>query len=292
MGQTLVIANPKSGFGKANCDLSAMLRSVWPTEVDVHVSQSKTDTVERLAPANLGDTQTVLVAGGDGMINSVGSELLDRDIVMGVLPAGSGNGFARHFGIPLKLPKAAAALAQAQPRRMDVGMVNGTPFFVTASFAWDAALVETYERMPMRGVPSYGVAGVMELFRYHPQPFEVEFDDGSTESFPAPILFTVANLTQFGGGAVVAPHADPFDGELDLVEIDKSNIPNVIWRARAFFEHRWDETDAVRTRRFKSLHMTRAEPGPVQVDGEIMDASADVEITLRSGALRVLVPLA
>jgi len=263
---------------------------VWPTEVEVHVSQSKADTTERLSPANLGEVDTILVAGGDGMINSVGGELMGRELTLGVLPTGSGNGFARHFGIPLKLPKAAAALASAQPVQIDVGTVNGTPFFVTASFAWDAALVETYERMPMRGVPSYGVAGMMELFRYHPQAFEVAFDDGTTESFPQPILFTVANLTQFGGGAVVAPQADPMDGQLDLVEIDKSNIPNVIWRARAFFERRWDQTDAVRTRRFRALHMTRAEPGPVQVDGEIMEASADVEVAVRPGALRVLVP--
>jgi len=285
--RTLVIANPKSGFGKASCDLSARLRSVWPGELRVHVSQSKADSAEQIAA---GEFDQLLVAGGDGMINSIGGQLLGSDIPFGVLPTGSGNGFARHFGIPLKIEAAAAALAAGTTVTMDAGLVNGVPFFVTASFAWDAALVETYERMPMRGVPSYGVAGMVEWFRYEPQSFRVVYDDGTEEHFPQPVLFTVANLTQFGGGAVVAPQAVVDDGQLDLVAIDKSNIPNVIWRARAFFERRWHETDAVLCRRFKKLTLTRAEPGPIQVDGEIMEAAAEVVVEVREAALQVMVP--
>jgi len=285
--KTLVIANPRSGFGKANCDLSARLRSVWPGELRVHVSQSKQDSAEQIAA---GGFDTLLVAGGDGMINSIGGQLLGSEIPLGVLPTGSGNGFARHFGIPLNIEQAATALANGSVVQMDAGTVNGVPFFVTASFAWDAALVETYERMPMRGVPSYGVAGMVEFFRYEPQAFRVTYDDGTEEDFKRPILFTVANLTQFGGGAVVAPQALMNDGLLDLVAIEQSNIPSIIWRVRAFFERRWHETDAVLCRRFRKLTMTRAAPGPIQIDGEIMEAAATVEVEVREAALRVLVP--
>jgi len=285
--KTLVLANPKSGFGKANCDLSARLRSVWPGELRVHVSQSKQDSADQI---QAGGFDRLLVAGGDGMINSIGGHMIGSDIPLGVLPTGSGNGFARHFGIPLQIEQAAAALAQGSVVTMDAGAVNGVPFFITASFAWDAALVDTYERMPMRGVPSYGVAGMVELFRYEPQSFRVVYDDGTEEEFKRPILFTVANLTQFGGGAVVAPQAVADDGQLDLVAIDKSNMPSIIWRARAFFERRWHETDAVLCRRFRRLTMTRTEPGPIQIDGEIMEAAADVVVEVKEAALRVLVP--
>ena len=60
-------------------------------------------------------TDTVLVVGGDGMVNTIGSELVNTDVRLGVVPAGSGNGFARHFKIPLHPIAAAQALLTATP---------------------------------------------------------------------------------------------------------------------------------------------------------------------------------
>ena len=73
--------------------------------------------------------------------------------------------------------------------------------------AWDASIAKSFARSPIRGFLPYVLAGVQELFEYTPQDMAVVIDDRQTVEFAAPMVFTIANLSQYGGGAKIAPRA-------------------------------------------------------------------------------------
>jgi diacylglycerol kinase family enzyme len=146
MKQVLVLINPKSGVSGPYRYIAA-IEKVWDTpehDVFFQFSQSAQDGADKARRAIDRGADTVLVVGGDGMVNTIGSVLVNTPVRLGVLPAGSGNGFARHFKIPLHPTEAAEALYNGCTTSIDVGRVNDRLFFVTCSMAWDGALVECW----------------------------------------------------------------------------------------------------------------------------------------------------
>ena len=291
MKQTLVLVNPKSGTSGPYRFISA-IESIWDTPQNnlfFQFSRSAEDGVEKVRRAIQQGVDTVLVVGGDGMLNTIGCELVGTGVRLGVIPAGSGNGFARHFHIPLDPEAAARSLLEGRVQQIDVGRVNGRYFFITCSMAWDAALVEGFERMPFRGVFSYVLGGAQQLFEYKPQPFEVLIDE-KKYNFKQPLIFTVANLSQFGNDVLVAPDARSDSGELELVAIEKKDIPIVMSQVHRFIEKTFHHHPLVTNLRFKNLVLHRENPTPIQVDGELMQAGKEVSIEVLPAALQVLLP--
>ena len=162
-----VLINPHSGLSRSFGELQEVFERYWGNpEIDLsyQFSRSAEDGQGKARRAIDDGVDTILVAGGDGMVNSIGSVLVDTSVALGVIPTGSGNGFARHFNIPLIPQKAVQALAYSKRQRIDVGLANGQPFFVTCSMAWDAAIVRTFEKSPIRGMLPYVLAGAVEQF--------------------------------------------------------------------------------------------------------------------------------
>lgn len=289
----LVLINPKSGTGTAFESFRGLVESglnSTHSEVTTQFSHSVADGQQKARRAVQEEVDTIFVVGGDGMVNSIGSELIGTATALGVIPTGSGNGFARHFGIPLDLPKAIQALATAQRYAIDVGTANGHPFFVTCGMAWDAEIVRSFEAMPMRGIAPYVFAAATGWITFNPQPFEIEFDGQETLIFEDPAICTVANLTQYGGGAQIAPSARPDDGIMEMVMVRHRDLPHVLVNIRRLFNGTIDQLPQVFTRPFRSLVVTRQDAGPIQVDGELRESPAVVQIGLRPRRLTVRVP--
>jgi len=233
---------------------------------------------------------TLLVLGGDGTVNTTASELINTETSLGVVPMGSGNGFARHFCVPLQPEEAIRALARATTQTIDVGRAGGRPFLVTCSLAWDAALVRSFERSPVRGILPYVFAGVYEFLGYRPREITAELDSGEVLTFPDPVVFTIANLTQYGGGAVVASDAKHDDGLLDLVVARKQDVSVLVANIHRLLSGSIAELPSVVHRRFRSMVATRYEATPIQVDGELVEADRVLRIEATPRCLRVLVP--
>ena len=290
-----VLINPKSGFAQSLGATLKAIEAAWyaaGAEVVYQFSNDVADGVAKARRAVADGIETLLVAGGDGMINTIGAELVGTNTALGVIPAGSGNGFARHFNIPLQTDKAAAVLAQSVRTRIDVGTANGRPFFVTCSMAWDAALVRHFEKSPVRGIVPYVLAGAQGFLEFKPQPFRVLLDDREELSFADPMVFTVANLTQFGGGARIAPQACADDGHLELVVFSRQDFPKILPEMGRLFNGTLDRIPQVVTRKFRHLRVLRASAAELQLDGELVQAGTEVEVCVREKALNVLVPAA
>ena len=291
MKQVLVLINPRSGVGGPYRYIAA-IEKVWDTpenDVSFQFSQSASDGKEKVRRAIERGTDTVLVVGGDGMVNTIGGVLVDTDVRLGVVPAGSGNGFARHFKIPLQPEVAAQALLHGSTTRIDVGKVNNRLFFVTCSMAWDGALVETFEKFPFRGIVPYVLAGATQLLEYKAQPFHVRIDDETIE-FKHPLIFTVANLSQFGSDVLVAPDARADSGDLELVAIEKNSMPLVLSQVHRFIEKTFHQHPHVTNRHFKHMTVHRDNDSPIQIDGELFDGGTSIEVEVLPSALNVIIP--
>lgn len=263
---------------------------VTGTELVYQFCQSGDDGYLKARHAVNEGVDTILVAGGDGTINTIGRALIGTDVALGVIPAGSGNGFARHFGIPLVPANAVKALASAPVRKIDVGIVNDRPFFVTCSMAWDASIAKGFMRTRIRGVLPYIFAGVNEFFEYEPQDMIVDIGVKEKIRFERALVFTIANMTQFGGGAKIAPHAQPDDGYLELVVALHQDVPKLFANIGKLFDGSLDELPEVITRRFKELTVTRPRASPIQIDGELIDQPQKIYVKVIPSALNVLVP--
>ena len=289
-----VLVNPKSGLGTSFDSFWGLIEDQFGrqgADVSYQFSNDVGDGRRKAERAVREGVESILVAGGDGMVNSIGGVLVGTPVALGVLPTGSGNGFARHFGIPLGLAEAVPALAGARRHAIDVGTANGRPFFVTCSLAWDAAIAQRFEAFPFRGIAPYVFAAAAELITYEDEPIHASLDGAPAQIFPNPILFTVANLTQYGGGAQIAPKARADDGLMELVVALRPDLPLLLMNIARLFNGTLDQLPQISTRRFRQLDVHRSASTPIQMDGELVEAGNDVAFRLLPKALAVLVPV-
>ncbi|MDA0989657.1 MAG: diacylglycerol kinase family lipid kinase [Verrucomicrobia bacterium] len=291
--RVLVLINRRSGLWWSFDQMRRALDREWDvggTDLFYQFCQNVDDGVRKAKRAVAEGVDTILVVGGDGTVNTIGRTLIGTDVTLGIIPVGSGNGFARHFEIPLTPEKAVSALAKGSVRRIDVGYVNEHPFLVTASMAWEAALTETFAKSPVRGILPYVFAGVQELIDYTPQDFTIVVDDGAPIVFKRPMICTVANLSEYGGGAKIAPQAQPDDGYLELVVALREDAPKLIANLRRLFDGTLSHVPEIRMQRFKKLEVRRESAAPIQVDGEPTESGESVTVAVRPACLNVLVP--
>jgi diacylglycerol kinase (ATP) len=291
--KVLAIANPRSGLHWSFDAVRTAMDRFWDvpgTFLSYQFCQGIDDALRKVRRAVEADVDVVLVMGGDGTVNSIGRALIGTRAALGIVPVGSGNGFARHFEIPLSPAKAVESLARGKVKSIDVGEVAGAPFLVTSSMAWDAAIARGFARSPIRGVFPYIFAGVTEYLEYEPQDLTVQIDGGEEIRFESPIVFTVANLSEYGGGAKIAPRAREDDGKLELVVAMSQDVPRLLANIGRLFDGSLDGAPGVITRSFESLVVRRERAVPIQVDGELMEAETEIHVRVLPEKLRVLIP--
>jgi len=284
--------NPRSGLWWNRQGVQNILEGIWDIpgiDLTYQISRNREDGIEKAKRAVEDGVDTIIVVGGDGMVNTIGGTLINTKTALAVIPAGSGNGFARHFNIPLSPEKAAKVLKIGHRMKIDVGFAAGRPFFVTCGLAWDAELTRGFNESPIRGIIPYVFAGISGYFRYIPQNFKLLLD-GAPRQVEKPMLFTVANLTQYGGGAMIAPDARPDDGYLVLVIVPYMDPVYLLSQVRRLFDGTISEASNVTMQRFKKLEVFRERPDPIQADGELLPVEKDFTIEVHPAALEVIVP--
>ena len=104
------------------------------------------------------------------------------------------------------------------------------------------------------------------------------------------MVFTAATLSQYGGGARIAPDAQPGDGLLDLVYVERKDMARVLPHLPRLFNGTLAGASGITTTRFRRLRVRRDLPSAVQVDGELLGSETEVRVQVLREALRVLVP--
>lgn len=287
------LVNRKSGFRLSLDGIFKILHDTWDCDgidFDCLETKNKADGKEKAQRAVSDDVDMLVVVGGDGTINSIGAELIGSSVALAVVPIGSGNGFARHFGIPLQTRHATKALKEGQCRRIDVGIAAGHPFLVTCGMAWEPELVRGFQQSLIRGRSSYVFAGVTRYFTYSPQHIKLTIDNGEICEIE-PRILTAANLNQYGGGLKIAPDAEPDDGILNLLAIPEADlIRQLITQVPHLLEGNLWEVVGARQWTFRQLIVERERADLIQIDGELQSADRDFVIDVMPSALTIVVP--
>ncbi|MEE9554731.1 MAG: diacylglycerol kinase family protein [candidate division Zixibacteria bacterium] len=211
--------------------------------------------------------QRVVVLGGDGSVNEVGSTLAGSDIVMGVLPGGTGNDFYKMLRNNNGLKSGLETAFFGKPQNVDIGLVNGRPFFNAVGIGFDAEVAH-------RAIQSDGSSGMMvylsavfqSLRNHRPIELEIEFDRVKIESKVT--LFCVGNGRSSGGGFYLTPHANFSDGLFDVCLIEampKSRIFRYLPRTLNGSHVR---LPGVKIYRSKKITISSYSELPVHIDGE------------------------
>lgn len=229
--------------------------------------------------------------GGDGTVNEVASGLVHGRGVMAVVPAGSGNGFARELGVPLDKAGALAVAVHGTTRTLDVGELNGRLFVNTAGFGLDASIGHAFAVAPRgaRGFWAYVRAGIGHLWGFPGQACTIRLD-GAPWASGVMKMVTLANTRQWGSDALIAPRACPDDGVLDVVALRDVPIVSLAFHAWRLWTGSIDRLSAMSTGTFRVAEIEADTEWPVHIDGEPAGRARTLSVAVKPQALRVRAP--
>ena len=232
----------------------------------------------------------VVAVGGDGTVSEVARGLLGTEKALGIIPCGSGDGLALHLGISRNPVRAVKSLNEGCIVRMDVGRLDGRPFFCTAGVGLDADVALEFARSGRRGLGTYvSTAWDLWMHRERTGRYVVETD---TETWTGPaVIVTVGNANQWGNEARIVPKASLTDGKLDVTVVEPFATWEVPALAARLMTGKADTSRHVRTFRSARVHLHREHPGPAHFDGDPFEAGADLDLDVLPAALKVVVPL-
>ncbi len=227
------IINPISGVGKKG-DLPQIIETHLDHdlfEYDIVYTKHRNHATTLAKTASEEGIDIVCAVGGDGSVHEVGTALIGSTTKMAIIPCGSGNGLARHLGIPINIPKAIECINKDASIRMDTVLVNDKPFLGIGGYGFDALIAKKFDKYHSRGFWSYVKLVLREFIRYNPINVSVDMN-GEIKSMPV-VLCTIANSSEFGNGFVVSPKSDVTDGKIELCILKPFSIwsaPSVAYR--------------------------------------------------------------
>jgi YegS/Rv2252/BmrU family lipid kinase len=289
------IINPISGAG-ADARVANERRTLIAEVFDRRGLQGSIHFTERaghardLARAAVNDRMDlVIVWGGDGTVNEIGTALMGTSTALGLVPAGSGNGLAAALGCSRDPRTAIEQALDGRSRAIDAGMLGNRPFFNIAGIGVDARIAALFNTRARgsRGRWPYVLIGIREGCRYVSRDYELELD-GDTRPVRA-LLIAFANGGEYGNGIKLCAGAELDDGLLDAMVVEERSVLARFWHARHLARGTPHRAPRVTLRRIRRAVVRTNGPIEYHVDGEPGVADDGIEIGVRPRALWVRV---
>lgn len=286
--RALLVVNPASRRGKecaAALERSCARVGMVPSAVIRADLDDLSGIIRRHAPSS----DCVIVAGGDGTLNAAAQGILDCGLPLGIVPAGTANDLARTLDLPLDVDACLDVIARGRTRRIDLGLVNGKPFFNVASVGLSATLAKelTYDAKQRLGRLGYAWAAVKALVRA--QPFHATIESDNEVVNVRTLQVAVGNGRFYGGGMTVEESALIDDGQLDLYSLEFSAAWKLALMLRSFRHGRHSAWDEVRAIKGQSFTIRTRRPRSINADGEIIGQTPAIFSQLPK-SLSVFVP--
>lgn len=235
----------------------------------------------------------IIVGGGDGTVTFAAGRIAGTDVMLGVLPLGTANDFARTLEIPNNLAEACATVADGKVVDIDLGRANGEPFLNVASVGLSVAVTEALNPRLKRilGPLAYGVATLRAYTGHKAFRARLEFPDGDHEPMEFDNLLQVAvgNGRHYGGGNTVSPTAGIDDHTLDIYAILAGPLREHVSIARFLKDGSFIKHDRVYHVTSRAVRVVTEKPLPVNLDGEIATTTT-TDFTVQRNAVHVVVP--
>lgn len=288
--EALLIINPVSGT-RSKRGLEKMVVSRLGEKgikVETAVTSGAGDAARFAAAAASEGFGIVISAGGDGTLNEIAGALSHTDTVLGVLPLGSGNGFARSLGIPQDAEDALKVILDSNVMTCDRGIMNRLPFYCTFGVGFDAVVSKKFASMKRRGRITYVQSVIREFLNYQSEPYALSI--GGAVLTENAFLIAVCNAPQYGNNAYIAPRAKLTDGLLDITVIHSGSPLSTVLVGVDLLTGYIDRNTQIETFRVSAATITRLKSGPVHLDGEPLVQGTSLEISCDPASLRVFAP--
>ncbi|MBI2768475.1 MAG: diacylglycerol kinase family lipid kinase [Burkholderiales bacterium] len=262
-------------------------------EAAVKLVRSGADILDTVRQAVAGGAQTVVAGGGDGTVSAVASALVGSDTVLGVLPMGTLNHFAKDLRIPLAQDEAVANIANGRVLAVDAGEVNGRTFINNSSLGLYPDIVRDREQLQRRlGHGKWRAllqASIAAARRYPALTARIEVQDRIWER-RTPFVF-IGNNEYTMEGFQIGERPTVSDGRLSLYVAQRTGRFGLLRLALLALFSRLDQArdfDIATAQEFV-VH-TRHKRLRVATDGEVTLMETPLRYRVRPGALRVIVP--
>ena len=289
--EVALIVNPSAGGGRAARALPAVEARLRALGIGLEVDATR-DLVHaaELAVAAARRGRVVVALSGDGMLGRIAGALREvPGAVLGVLPGGRGNDFARVTGIPLDAEAACEVIAHGVARVIDLGQAGDTAFIGIASLGFDSDANRIANEAPARlGALVYVYGALRALIAWRPAEFSLEVD-GERVAFCGWGV-AMANSKAYGGGMIVAPGAELDDGALDVVRLERTSKARFVRSVLPkVFKGEHIHEPSVHVLRGAEVRVDADRPFTVYADG---DPVGELPMIFRAlpAALRVLLP--
>lgn len=289
-GRLVFIINPVSGTGKAH-KLEHLIqnhpgsRDSNPEIIQTRYKGHATKIAKKLIKKGV---KKIVAVGGDGTVNEIASELAGKEAALGIIPHGSGNGLARHLGIPVKSEKALDVLSSGKIIRIDAGRVNDRLFFCTCGTGFDARVGKVFDKLGGRGMINYVRTVIREFILYRPKKYKIHIDGKKYKQ--KAFLVTIANAGQYGGNAYIAPRAKIDDGLFDICIFRPFPRFKCVILGLRLLNRTIDTSKYLDIYRGREVIIERNKNIRMHMDGEPVKMKHKVRITVLPKSLRVIVP--
>lgn len=285
------IINPHSGAHKSINVETLIDQELDKThfEYDIAYTEYAGHATELAAEAVSEGCDIVVAVGGDGSVNEVAKSLINTETVLGILPAGSGNGFAMHLGWGRDMASVLRRFSSAKIEIIDTCLMNNRPFINLAGVGFEAKVVYKTRNAPKRGFQAYLKGFFNQLFSYKFKEYTVKIDNKIivTEA----LTITVANAPMYGYNFIIAPLAKLDSGKLEVVVIKRAQKFRYLMTAIRMFTGNINKSPVVKHFTGEKIEIMLNESDFAQVDGEGYPIETEkLVFTVKHLSLKVLVP--
>lgn len=285
-----IVVNPVAGKGKTLKKLPELEYHLnrYGLDFEIIKSGAPMDAAD-IANWNAHHDSDVIVAfGGDGTINEVVNGMIHTESVLGVIPCGTGNDFARELGIPGNIPDALKILVAHSVENIDLGMLEGRYFANAVGFGFDAKVNEIAQKMKFfRGTAVYIASIVQSLIEYKSTDMEVHFD--GKVRFGKVYLVAVGNGSTVAGGVQLMPGAKINDALFQICHIEDIKIGTILKHFPKLFNGKIGEVSQVTLEKSSYLRIETEASVPVHMDGEVLPAQGQsFAVEIQPATLQVI----
>ena len=260
-------------------------------DVNIYISEYKGHSIKLAEKAVQNKANIVVACGGDGTINEVGQSLVKTPVFLGIIPLGSGNGFARHFNIPRNLNNALDIISKNFSTTIDVGKINKKFFFSNFGLGIEARFIQEYSKNKIRGLIGYIISFLKIISTYKKQKIEIEFNNIKKSIFP--FLFLISNTSEQGYNFSITPKSKANNGKLDLVYTENHSLLVLFYNLIISFFFRIKSFQILKYSELNKIKIIKKDETPfcLQIDGEMLNINQkDFYLELVPKSLKVIIP--
>jgi len=286
----LFIINPKSGFSNKD-DIPQLVEDYLDHDkfsFECVMTQHKNHATELSEAAVKKGYEIIVACGGDGTVNEVAKALVNSNSTLGIIPKGSGNGFAMHIGMGRNSKKAIQKINTGITKTIDTCEVNNEFFLNIAGIGFDAVIAHRAENSKKRGFQMYFGMISKELMKFKPKQYSVTIGDKDYSGIYNTIA--VANAAMYGYNFTIAPLAELTDGLLDVVFIKEASMLKTLGTTWRMLNKSIDKSPLVRVIKTEEVVISLEEPYYYHLDGESFEFNQELHFKVIPLSLKVLFP--